>query len=70
VKIKGRVEYRLAEVLAVTVNHKGATAKPGPGRGHKTGDMVSPVSGGKLPKGITKKQSSRAQALWKITTPP
>jgi hypothetical protein len=57
--ILARAEHRLGEVLTVTLNHKGL---PGPGRGHKTADMVSVVSG-QIPKEITQKQSSRAQQL-------
>jgi hypothetical protein len=55
VKIKMRIEHRPGEVLAVTVKHQA-----GPGRGHKTGNGVLPVS---KPREITKMQSSRAQQL-------
>jgi hypothetical protein len=57
------VEHRLGEVLAETVNHKGL---PGPGRGHKTGNTMLPVSDGEIPKEITKMQSSRSQQLAEI----
>ena len=54
---------RPGQVLEKTVNHKGAAARPGPGRGQKTGDTVSPVLDGALPKEITKMLSSRAQEV-------
>ena len=60
----------VGEVLAETVNHKGAAAIPGPGRGHKTSNHVLPVSDAALPKEITKMQSSRCQQLARIPPAP
>jgi N6-adenosine-specific RNA methylase IME4 len=55
VKIRARVEHRLGEVLAATVNHKG-------GRPSENADMVSAF----LPGEITQKQSSRAQQFARL----
>lgn len=62
IKVKARVEHRLGEVLAVTVNHKGG------GHNKKHGDTVSPCSDG-IPEGVDKKQSSRAQQFAEIPWP-
>jgi hypothetical protein len=57
-KVKAKVEHRLGEVLAETVNHKGS-------RGQLKGDTMSP-QGKTLPNGIDKKVSSRAQQLARV----
>jgi hypothetical protein len=70
-KVRARVEHRLGEVLRDTVNHAGAAAQPGPGRG-KTGATVAPVSNGDIPKELgdtpaaRKHVSSRAQKLAEV----
>lgn len=59
VKIKARVEHRLGEVLAATVNHKGGRPK--------NSDIVSEFPNGRIPKEIPARQSSRAQKLARIS---
>src|SRR5205814_784069 len=58
VKIEARIEHRLGEVLAATVNHKG-------GRPAKNSDTVSEFKG-RVPDGVPPRQSSRTQALTRI----
>jgi SAM-dependent methyltransferase len=57
-KVKARVEHRLGEVLAETVNHNGS-------RGQLKGDTVSPQEK-TAPEEITRKQSSRAQQVARV----
>jgi N6-adenosine-specific RNA methylase IME4 len=59
-EIRSRAGRRLGQLLNETVDHRGAAAKPGPGRGHKENQFHD---GTGLPEGVSRQESHRWQLV-------